>query len=108
MREFVAAGLPTAGTGPLQLTGQAFKAAGWRTVSLVGAWATGDGEPLVVLTALPPAARSRQRPTPQLRAQPAVPGTQPAAPEPARRRATPANSSQCRCRPGKIWSPSAR
>jgi hypothetical protein len=35
--------------------GQVFKKAGWRTVSVVGVWAPGAAEPLVVLTDLPPA-----------------------------------------------------
>jgi hypothetical protein len=35
--------------------GQVFKKAGWRTVSVVGVWAPGAQEPLVVLTDLPPA-----------------------------------------------------
>lgn len=33
--------------------GQVFKAAGWRTASVVGVWARGHKEPLVVLTDLP-------------------------------------------------------
>jgi len=35
-------------------SGQVFKAAGWRAASLVGAWAPGQAEPVVVLTDLPP------------------------------------------------------
>lgn len=34
--------------------GQVFKQAGWRTVSVVGQWAAGQQEPLVVLSDLPP------------------------------------------------------
>jgi hypothetical protein len=36
-----------------KLRGWAFKAAGWRPVSVVAAWAAGEDEPLVVLTDLP-------------------------------------------------------
>lgn len=52
LRGLVAAHLPRPGTR-WKGRGQVFKAAGWRTASVVGVWAAGQQEPLVVLTDLP-------------------------------------------------------
>jgi hypothetical protein len=49
LREWVAQHLPRPGTRG-KTRGQLFKGVGWRTLSLVGCWAAGQAEPLVVLT----------------------------------------------------------
>lgn len=52
LRTLVSAALSGPGTR-LRASGQSFKKAGWRAVQLVGEWAHGYAEPLVVLTRLP-------------------------------------------------------
>jgi hypothetical protein len=49
LREWVARHLPRPGPRG-KARGQLFKRAGWRTLSLLGLWADGQAEPLVVLT----------------------------------------------------------
>lgn len=49
----LAAALPRPGTR-WKARGAVFKRAGWRPASIVGLWAVGEGEPVVVLTDLPP------------------------------------------------------
>jgi len=53
VRTLVSAALTGPGTR-LRLSGQTFKKAGWRAVTLVGEWGRAYAEPLVVLTSLPP------------------------------------------------------
>lgn len=53
LRELVAQRLPVPGTR-CKLSGRVFKAAGWRPGSLIGYWAAGEAEPLVILTDLRP------------------------------------------------------
>jgi hypothetical protein len=53
LREVVPQRLPAPGTRGKQ-AGQVFKRAGWRSVSLIGEWAPGQAEPLVILTDLRP------------------------------------------------------
>lgn len=53
LRDLVAARLAAPGTR-MRATGAFAKKAGWRDAALVGVWAAGQAEPLVVLTDLPP------------------------------------------------------